>query len=110
MKRSSSVVMGSVVAAAMLVCCGWSVKEMTEDPTGPTGEYDELCVDEDDNRVPDERCENGGGGHFVYVPYHHGRANPAYPVGSKVVGASSVKPSSGSFVRGGLGGMGGGGG
>lgn len=84
------------------------------DPTGPTGDYDELCVDEQDNRVPDEYCDEGnehhGSSHMTYVPYFHGKANPAYPVGSKVTGGTSVKPSSGNFVRGGLGGVKGAGG
>lgn len=93
----------AVLAAALLGGCA-------EDPTGPTGEHDEICVDENDIRVPDERCANGGGGHFVYFARHHGVAYPAYPMGSKVTGGSSIKPASGSFVRGGLGGMGGGGG
>jgi hypothetical protein len=108
--------MGSVVAAALLVCCGWGVKKMNAEPTGPTGDYDELCIDEEtQDRVPDEWCpddgSHGGGHHgFVYIPYNHGVANPAHPVGSKVTGGLSVKPSSGNFVRGGLGGVRGGGG
>lgn len=102
--------MGAVVvlAAALLGGCA-------EDPTGPTGDYDELCVDEQtQERVPDPWCEDGpdrhGGHSFVYIPYHHGVANKAYPVGSKVSGWTYAKPGSGTFVRGGLGGFRGGGG
>lgn len=95
-----------LLAAALLGGCA--------SPTGPTGDYDELCVNEQDERVPDDYCEDGanhhGGSHFVYMPYNHGVANKAYPVGSKVTGGTSVKPASGSFVRGGFGGVRGGGG
>lgn len=111
MKRSTKVVMGAVVAASLAVC---GLASCASDPTGPTGDYDELCVNEQDERVPDDYCEDGanhhGGSHFVYVPYNHGVANKAYPVGSKVTGATSIKPASGSFVRGGFGGVRGGGG
>jgi hypothetical protein len=108
-KRSRKVSMGAVVvlAAALLGGCA-------EEPTGPTGDYDELCVNEQEERVPDEWCEDGnehrGGSHPVYVPYHHGKANPAFPIGSKVTGGTSIKPASGTFVRGGFGGVRGGGG
>lgn len=87
------------------------------DPTGPTGEYDELCVNEEtQERAPDDWCEDDDEHHhhahaghgFVYVPYMHGQPNPVYPVGSRVVGGSSVRPVSGSFVRGGFGGVRGG--
>jgi hypothetical protein len=98
-KRSKTVAMGAVVAlsAALLGGCA-------QEPSGPTGEYDE--------RVPDEWCDDGnehrGSSHFVYFPYSHGVPNKAHPVGSKVVGGSAVKPASGSFVRGGFGGTRGG--
>lgn len=96
----------AVVAAMALTGCA--------SPTGPTGEYDELCVDDQtQERVPDEWCEDDPEHHhhrhpghgFVYVPYYYGHPNPAFPVGSRVTGGSSVRPAVGSFVRGGFGGV-----
>lgn len=102
MKRSQTVAMGAVVALAAALLAGCAQQ------TGPTGEYDEICLDENDVRVPDEWCDDGnehhGSSHFVYFPYSHGVPNKAHPIGSKVVGGSAVKPASGSFVRGGFGG------
>jgi hypothetical protein len=105
--------MGGVAVASLLVV---GTVACASDPTGPTGDYDELCVDKlTSERVPDEECDDPnhphrGRSHLVYLPYQHGVANPAYPVGSRVVGGTTVKPSSGNFVRGGLGGFRGGGG
>lgn len=96
-KKSTKVVMGSVAAAAALVC-GWGVVAGADDDS------QQVCELNGDV-VSDDQCGSGGNSsaHWYYIP--SGSHRPA--VGGKAVGGSSVKPvSRGGF---GFGSWGGGG-
>lgn len=103
MKRGVSVVLGTALVAAsasLAGCTTWS------DP-GP--DYDQLCVDAEQIRHEDWKCDGDGGGgrfHWLYMPY----TGAAHPVGSKAThpNATTTRPGSGVIARGGFGGARGG--
>lgn len=104
MKRSKVVVMGAVVVAAAGVVY-WAANRAY---------YDELCAERSTyERVADGICDDGehNSTHtWVYIRYSRGVKQPAYPIGSTISHPkmTTVKPSSGNFVRGGFGGYKGG--
>ena len=109
MKRSRKVTLGSM-AVAVLVASGLAAWADSEDTT-----YEQLCVDEatmvrvDDDQCPEEGHGSRGGHGWFFIPYTHGTAMPAHPVGSKVtMPGSFARPATGNFARGGFGGVRGG--
>jgi hypothetical protein len=63
--------------------------------------YDQVCVDKNNNRLSDAQCNNGtvgGVGHWYYIPRGKGYAPPA--VGKQVIGGSPLAPTSGKAYSG----------
>lgn len=94
MKRSSTVIIGSVFAALTLACAD---DASGEEQTEQRSDHAEVCIDESQIIRPEIECENGSGhGSFIYVP----GSNYVGAHGSKYTGSySTVKPGSGSVGR-----------
>jgi hypothetical protein len=89
-KRSSTIIIGSVLAALTLACADGVDEPEQSDVT-------EVCVDESQIILPEIECENGSGhGSFIYVP----GSNYVGAHGSKYTGSYGVtKPPSGTIGR-----------
>lgn len=86
-KRSATVVLGGLMAVASLTACGTDPQD---------ADYTQVCVDESNIRVEDDRCPDDDDGRgfvglyrWFYMPSSH--AAPA--LGSPII------PTQGSFVR-----------
>jgi len=61
--------------------------------------YDQVCVDQHNNRLSDAQCNTAqGGGHWYYIPRGKGNTPPA--VGQQAVGGSPLAPTSGKAYSG----------
>lgn len=101
MKRSSAVIVGSVLAALMLACTDGPGDEEVE-VSGPA-DYSEVCVDGQMTIFPEDECENGSDGRaFIYIPggtyvgAHGSRYNGVYDV-TKPPGNIGRVPATGGF-------------
>ena len=92
MKRSSTIIIGSVLAALTLACADDASSDEAE-----RSDVTEVCVDESQIILPEIECENGSGhGSFIYVP----GSNYVGAHGSKYTGSYGVtKPASGTIGR-----------
>lgn len=104
MKRSGTVVLGSVMVLATTTFIAWLVLKPDEDP-----DHAQICVNAENVRVDDDECDDdnvhSSGTHWFYA----GRGLGAPPVGSKIdtTTGSFTRPASGKIStvsRGGFGG------
>lgn len=104
MKKSSKVLVGSVLFAGMLFAMSGCASEPDQEFMESDADYQEVCLDREDNeRVDFEKCDqDSSNGHTTFFPYYLSRSYGSVPpVGSKINPAhgTAVRPASGSIAR-----------
>jgi len=90
-KRSSTIIIGSVLAGLIVACS-----------TGEEVQVTEVCVDTEMTILPEVQCE-GGGGNFIYTPggsrigAHGSKYVGSYTSAKPALAAIGRAPSSGGF-------------
>jgi len=93
-RRSRTVTTGAVLAALVLTLTACTDDEGDEQ----NADYSEVCVDEQGQRVDDDRCDDNDGHHtWMWFPY--GYAVPAHGARVDTSKGVTVRPASGTIAR-----------